>query len=69
MPDPASPNPLTGLGDLLQAQTADQAEELRKRRLAAAAGRPISSSLGLDIAGFGGAISQAFGGGTGGRAF
>jgi len=71
MANPPSPNQtFTGLGDLLQGQVDDQTEEMRKRRLAAAAGRPISSSLGLDIASFGGAISSAFGGGMGpGRTF
>jgi len=67
MPDPNPFANVPGLGDLLAGQVQDETEEMRKRRQAAAAGRPISSSLGLDLAGFGGAISQAFGGTGGGR--
>jgi len=66
-------NPMStyiGLGDLLQQQTADSTEELRKKKLAQmqAAGRPVSAGLGYDLSGIGGAVSQAFGG-QGGRTY
>jgi hypothetical protein len=54
----------TGLGDLLQQQVSDTAEELRKKKLAQlqAAGRPVSAGLGYDLSNIGGSVSGAFGG-------
>ena len=57
-----NPQGFTGLGDLLAGQTADETEELRKKRMQQlASGRPMSAALGYDMSSLGGAISGAFG--------
>lgn len=56
-----------GLGDLLADQVNNETEELRRRRQAQLAGRPVSAGLGYGLTAIGGPASTAFGN-TGGLA-
>ena len=68
MPAQNQPGPVSnymGLGDLLAQQVSEDTEELRKRRMAQMAGRPVSGGLGYDLGAIGGPVSLAFGGAGG----
>ena len=54
-----------GLGDLLRDQVGDETEELRKKRMAQLAARPVSAGLGLGLDTLGGPVSLSFGGAGG----
>jgi hypothetical protein len=53
-------------GGQLADQVANETDELRKKRMAQMAGRPLSAGLGFGLSDIGGAVSQAFGGKLGG---
>ena len=50
-----------GLGDLLRGQVSDETEELRKRRLAQMAGRPLGTDLSYGSASLIGGPLNGFG--------
>jgi hypothetical protein len=59
---PISPaGQMLGLGDLLRGQTAETAEELRKRRLAQMAGRHLGADFGYGSASLIGGPLNGFG--------
>lgn len=65
MPDNMLPSPVSsymGMGDLLRDQVTDETEEMRKKRQAQLAGRPVSAGLGYGLDNVGGPVSLAFGG-------
>src|SRR5262245_51845445 len=49
-----------GLGDLLASQVAGETDELRKRRMAQLAGRPVSAGLGYGLDRVGSSLALAF---------
>jgi len=49
-------------GGQLADQVQSETDELRKKRMAQAAGRPLSAGLGFDLTDIGGSVSKAFAG-------